>query len=179
MDGDTLVMPRYCSPSTIHTEQYIIMSKFSKVMSDYIRSLENISFRHWFTDTTYVILNTVLIVCQCAFILAVCAHIAREKKMHYRCIVHTIRKPNWSLSSTTVRKYRQRWNLKTPQLFKLFLSTTSLCSNRSINDTTFLKYCTYCYRMMVNILCIDTDFVTWNSIIISARDESSELNCED
>lgn len=51
-------------------------------MSDYIRSLENISFRRWFTDTTYVILNIVLIVCQCAFILAVCAHIACEKKKH-------------------------------------------------------------------------------------------------
>lgn len=55
-------------------------------MSDYIRSLENISFRRWFTGTTYVILNIVLIVCQCAFILAVCAHIACENKKH----VHTM-----------------------------------------------------------------------------------------
>lgn len=86
MDGDTLAMPRYCSPSTIHAEQYIIMSKFSKVMSDYIRSLENISFRRWFTDTTYVFLSIVLIVCQCAFILAVCVHVASEKKKH----VHTM-----------------------------------------------------------------------------------------
>lgn len=86
MDGNTLAMPRYCSPSTIHTEQYIIMSVFSKIMmADYIRSLENICFRTWFTDLCHSeqYVNCILV---CIYTCSICSSWMWNKKKH----VHTI-----------------------------------------------------------------------------------------
>lgn len=53
-------------------------------MSDYIRSLENISFRCWYTDTTYVILNNASVHLYIQYALNL--HVKKKKHVHIMCL---------------------------------------------------------------------------------------------